>query len=75
MATLPCTLTSPDRWFIERPLARCTSTALVMGAEVGDEVDAEVDSEVDAEVDAGVTNAVGVAQPHRCNTLQSAAVI
>ena len=42
-----------------------------MGAEVGDEVDVEVD----AGVDAGVTNAVGVAQPHRCNTLQSAAVI
>ena len=46
-----------------------------MGAEVGDEVDAEVDVEVEVEVDAGVTNAVGVAQPHRCNTLQSAAVI
>ena len=39
-----------------------------MGAEVG----AEVDPEVDPEVDAGVTNAVGVAQPHRCNTMQSA---
>ena len=35
-----------------------------MGAEVG--------AEVDAEVDAGVTNSVGVAQPHRCNTMQSA---
>ena len=42
-----------------------------MGAEVG----AEVDAEVGAAVDAGVTNAVGVAQLHRCNTLQSAAVI
>ena len=42
---------------------------------MGAEVDAEVGAEVDAEVDAGVTNAVGVAQPLRCNTLQSAAVI
>ena len=42
-----------------------------MGAEVG----AEVDPEVDPEVDAGVTNAVGVAQPHRRNTMQSAAGI
>ena len=42
-----------------------------MGAEVGDEVDAEVG----AAVDAGVTNSFGVAQPLRCNTLQSAAVI
>ena len=33
---------------------------------------AEVEAEVEAEVDAGVTNAVGVAQPHRCNTMQSA---
>jgi hypothetical protein len=42
---------------------------------MGAAVDAEVDDDVADEVDAGVTNAVGVAQPHRCNTLQSAAVI
>ncbi len=46
-----------------------------MGAAVDAEVDDDVADEVDAEVDAGVTNAVGLAQPHRCNTLQSAAVI